>query len=276
MDAPRPPPRGLPAYPEAMPPLPRLPGIGAAALAIALYFALQTVLANLLLLLLAVGAGLARGTYSYAQMQAIIAGLLAQPDTRAWLVLVTLGSAAPLTVWLVRWRWRAIWSLGSPPGLGLAPARPHFLLLGLGLGIALPIAGGMLTQWLAHGHQVTQDIKQLGDGSSPPLRLLLALLVITLGPLVEEVLFRGLLLSTLLHRLRRGWAIGLSALLFGLVHLPDLNYLWYAVPNLVLLGAALAWLRLRAASLWPAVLAHGVNNLLAVLVWFGASAPHAG
>jgi membrane protease YdiL (CAAX protease family) len=273
MDAFRPT-RGLPVYPASIPPLPRLPGIGAAVAAIAVYFALQLVMANLLVLLLALGVGLDQGTHSYAGMQAIIATLLTNADNRAWLVLGTLGTAAPLTLWLVWRHWRAIWPLALPPGLGLAPARPAFLLLGLIVGIALPLVGGMLTQWLAHGHQVTQDIKQLGDGSSPPLRLLLAMLVVTLGPLVEEVLFRGLLLSALLHRLGRGRAIALSALAFGLVHLPDLNYLWYAVPNLVLLGVALAWLRLRAASLWPAVLAHGVNNLIAVLVWFGASATH--
>lgn len=276
MDAFRPPPRGLPAYPASIPPLPRLPGIGGALGAIALYFALQAVMANLLVLLLALGVGLTQGTPSYAGTQAIIATLLANADTRAWLVLGTLGGAAPLTLWLVRRHWGAIWPLALPPGLGLAPVRPAFLLLGLIVGIALPLVGGMLTQWLAHGREVTQDIKQLGDGSSPLLRLLLAVLVVTLGPLVEEVLFRGLLLSALLHRLGRGWAIALSALAFGLVHLPDLNYLWYAVPNLILLGVALAWLRLHAASLWPAVLAHGINNLIAVLVWFGASAPHGG
>jgi membrane protease YdiL (CAAX protease family) len=52
------------------------------------------------------------------------------------------------------------------------------------------------------------------------------------------------------------------------VHLPDLGFLWYAVPNLALLAAALAWLRLRSGSLWPAVVAHGMNNLLVVVAWF--------
>ena len=73
---------------------------------------------------------------------------------------------------------------------------------------------------------------------------------------------------------RTALAIGLSAGLFGLVHLPDLGYLWYAVPNLMLLGIGAAWLRLRSASLWPAVLAHGTNNLLAVAGWFILAPPH--
>ncbi|MEO8994469.1 MAG: CPBP family glutamic-type intramembrane protease [Rhodanobacter sp.] len=40
-----------------------------------------------------------------------------------------------------------------------------------------------------------------------------------------------------------------------------------------MLAAGLAWLRLRSKSIWPSVLAHGVNNLLAVLGWFIAVKP---
>jgi membrane protease YdiL (CAAX protease family) len=57
---------------------------------------------------------------------------------------------------------------------------------------------------------------------------------------------------------------------FGLAHLPGLQFQWYALPDLVLLGCVLAWLRLRSGSIWPAILAHGTNNLLAVLAWFVA------
>ncbi len=84
----------------------------------------------------------------------------------------------------------------------------------------------------------------------------------------EELLFRGVLLSALLRRMRAARAVAVSAVLFALVHLPDLRWLWYAVPNLALLGAALAWLRLRSGSLWPAVIAHACNNLLAMLAMF--------
>ena len=42
------------------------------------------------------------------------------------------------------------------------------------------------------------------------------------------------------------------------------------MPALALLRVALAWLRLRSGSLWPAVIAHGCNNLLAMLAMFVA------
>ena len=68
--------------------------------------------------------------------------------------------------------------------------------------------------------------------------------------------------------LRTAWAVLASAALFALVHQPDLHWLWYALPNLALLGVVLTWLRLRSGSLWPAVLAHAINNLLAMLALF--------
>jgi membrane protease YdiL (CAAX protease family) len=86
--------------------------------------------------------------------------------------------------------------------------------------------------------------------------------------LLEELLFRGVLLSALLRRWHVGWAVAASSLLFALIHLPGLDYQWYAVPNLLLLALMLAWLRLYSASIWPCVLAHAVNNVLAVAVWF--------
>jgi len=90
---------------------------------------------------------------------------------------------------------------------------------------------------------------------------------------VEELLFRGVLLSALIKRVHVGWAVTGSSLLFALVHLPGLDYQWYALPNLILLALLLAGLRLRSGSIWPAVLAHGANNLLAVAAWFVAINP---
>jgi membrane protease YdiL (CAAX protease family) len=65
----------------------------------------------------------------------------------------------------------------------------------------------------------------------------------------------------------------MTSALFALVHLSGLQFHWYAVPQLFLLALLLAWLRLHSGSIWPAVVAHGSNNLLAVAVWFVAVRP---
>jgi membrane protease YdiL (CAAX protease family) len=245
----------------------RLPHLGSAIGMIVLYFALQFLASALVGLALGFALGVS-GTPA-AGMEERIRAVLAQPDTNALLVILTLLLAASVTIVLVRRLWPAAWSHGAPPGLGLTrPGRPLFYLAAVLLGLALPIAGGWLTRWVAHGHEVTQDVKQIGGAASMALRIPMALVVVSLGPLVEELLFRGALLSALLRRVGAGWAVAVSSLLFACVHLPDLGFLWYAVPNLALLAAGLAWLRLRSGSLWPAVVAHGVNNLLAVTTWF--------
>ena len=100
------------------------------------------------------------------------------------------------------------------------------------------------------------------------MRVLLALMAVCVAPFVEELVFRGVLLSGLASRMRVGWAIVVSALIFGCAHLPDFKFAWYAIPTLVLLGLALGWIRIKTRSLWPAIVLHATNNFFAVLAWF--------
>lgn len=245
-----------------------MPGMWMAAALIATYFALQAVAAGLFVLVLGVAARFGNGWHA---VDGAMAATLAQPAMQALLVLLSLGVAAPLTLLLAHRRWPQLWSLARPPGFGFTPPRrPLLLVLAVAVGLVIPVLGGLLTQLLAQGHAVTQDIQQIGSRTPLALRIPLVLLVVSVGPVVEELLFRGVLLSALLQRWRVGWAIAISSLTFALVHLPGLQYQWYALPNLILLATALAWLRLRSDSIWPSILAHGTNNLLAVVAWFVA------
>jgi membrane protease YdiL (CAAX protease family) len=248
------------------------PGLWASAGLIASYFVLQLVAGMLFVLVFSVT--VAVGDAGQGGTEAAIAAIMQQPATLALLAMFSLGVAAPLTLWLAHRKWRSLWSLARPPGLGFAaPRRPLFFALAVLVGLSAPLLGGLLTQWLAHGHTVTQDIRQLGGATPMGLRIPLVLVVVGVGPLVEELLFRGVLLSALLRRWPVGWAVAASSLLFALIHLPGLHYQWYALPGLVLLALALAGLRLYSASIWPSVLAHASNNLLAVAVWFVAVHP---
>jgi membrane protease YdiL (CAAX protease family) len=243
------------------------PGLWPSAGLIATYFALQFVAGSVFVLV--VGAVVFFGHPDVAGLETAIGSVLQRPAMQALLAMFSLGVAAPLTLWLVHRQWKPLWSLPRPPGFGFAaPRHPLFFALAVLTGLAAPVLGGLLTEWLAHGHTVTQDIRQLGGVTPLALRIPLVLVVVCLGPLLEELLFRGVLLSALLRRWHVGWAVAASSLLFALIHLPGLDYQWYAVPNLLLLALMLAWLRLYSASIWPCVLAHAVNNVLAVAVWF--------
>lgn len=151
---------------------------------------------------------------------------------------------------------------GAGP-LGLRELAPRWCGLAL---LLLPVLLGLSSLWVlalqaAGVEPVAQQIAELFDGGVPlGVRLGLGLYAVLLAPLLEELLIRGLLLLPLARRLGGPAAVGITALVFGLLHLGDPQ----SVPPLVLLGAVLAWLRLRSGSLWPPVLLHIANNAVAL------------
>lgn len=80
------------------------------------------------------------------------------------------------------------------------------------------------------------------------------------GPFTEELYFRGLGCAVL-RRFGAAVAIVGTAVLWGLVH-----GLVEALPTLIVLGIGFGWIRMRYESIWPAFLAHGAYNGLAIAV----------
>ena len=79
-----------------------------------------------------------------------------------------------------------------------------------------------------------------------------------LAPLVEEIVFRGAILRTLLDMVskKNHWvAIMISAALFGLVHGNEAQFV-----NALLMGLLLGWMYYRTRSLVPGILLHWTNN----------------
>jgi len=87
--------------------------------------------------------------------------------------------------------------------------------------------------------------------------------VCLLAPVLEEMLFRGVLLRGLLTRYPRAQAIAVSALLFGLMHL---NIYQFVIGSL--LGLLLGWLFERTRSLIPCIGLHAAYN--SWLTWLAA------
>ena len=89
--------------------------------------------------------------------------------------------------------------------------------------------------------------------------LVLLLLIGVLPGVVEELLFRGYLQSRLLRRWHPVAAIFVSTLVFAAAHLDPIHVLG-VIPLGIWLGIV-AW---RAHSVWPAMLCHLFNNVVAV------------
>ncbi|MDO5111509.1 MAG: CPBP family intramembrane metalloprotease [Clostridia bacterium] len=77
-----------------------------------------------------------------------------------------------------------------------------------------------------------------------------------LAPVMEEVIFRGLVYTRLRQAMPQWIAMLLSALLFGLMH-GDPLWIAYAF----LLGCVMAFIYEKSGSLWGSILFHGVFNL---------------
>ncbi|MGM9482525.1 lysostaphin resistance A-like protein [Roseateles sp. NT4] len=76
-----------------------------------------------------------------------------------------------------------------------------------------------------------------------------------IAPLVEEMLFRGIILRSFLRQYERWPAILGSALLFGLSHM---NIYQCVAASVV--GLVIGWLYERTRSLWPGILLHAAYN----------------
>ena len=113
--------------------------------------------------------------------------------------------------------------------------------------------------------QRSQDVKRIFDQASGLELGLLVVAIVAIGPIAEEVLFRGALLRAIQRRSTTAWAIWGSALAFALVHvLLDVGS-GFAVPALVLLGLVSAWRAAQTGSLSQAIFLHAGFNILAVL-----------
>lgn len=258
----------LPA-PAAQPfPASPAPSVWMALGLVALYLALQVAGSALVIGVLAL---LQHRHAPGAAVASTLASLSAHPGAAVAQAILTVCVAAAGVIWLIHRRWPRLWSQAVPPGFGLA--RPHriaWAAAALAVGLLAPFLGGLVTRLLAGDHDITQNVQQLAQNAPLGWRLGLTAMAVTLAPLVEELLFRGVLLSSLIPRCGAALAALLSAGAFAAIHLPGLAWQWYALPELILLGVALAWLRLHYRSLWPSVLAHGANNALALTVLFGA------
>lgn len=84
-----------------------------------------------------------------------------------------------------------------------------------------------------------------------------------LAAICEELFFRGLLQKTLTERINKHAAIWLSAVIFSVIHLQFYGFL----PRM-LLGAAFGYMAMWSGSLWLPILAHFINNAIAVIAFF--------
>lgn len=179
--------------------------------------------------------------------------------------LVTLGG---VFAWLAG-RGHLTWQLSGPE----RPTWPRDVLVGLGVGavgfvivaVTVTVANELFGPFEAPTQGLLQTTTEGGLAT-----VLSVLVAVGMAPVVEEVIYRGVLFQAIRDRAGLGWAVGMSSLVFALVHF-EITQIPFRVA-LLLLGMWFALAFHRSRSLVVAVVGHAVfNGITVALALFGAT-----
>jgi membrane protease YdiL (CAAX protease family)/NAD-dependent dihydropyrimidine dehydrogenase PreA subunit len=147
--------------------------------------------------------------------------------------------------------WRsALIALGV--GVGCWLFSVVYRAIALGLGATPPASDGV-------------DLTRVFGSGAVGVVLTVAVIALA-GPVLEEVLLRGVVLGAVAARVGAWPAIVGCAVAFALLHAS----LWSFLP-LTVLGVGLGWLATRSRTLWPAIGAHVLYNAVLVAAAFYAA-----
>ncbi|HEX9522941.1 MAG TPA: type II CAAX endopeptidase family protein [Reyranella sp.] len=193
---------------------------------------------------------------------------------RGWAILIFLLALPVLlvpAVWLVRGQGTLV-IIAAFFGVGLLAVLAAVAPMGWA---ALPALGFRTVGWrpvvlgvlvtevlsvaVSHLGIEPEGMKEVGKIAREPGFVGSLLAMAVLAPLAEELVFRGLLYGWLASRWGTVLAWIVSSLAFAAAHVEPAHAV------LVLpLGLWFGWLRRRTDSLWPSLVAHMVNNGLAI------------
>jgi membrane protease YdiL (CAAX protease family) len=174
----------------------------------------------------------------------------------------------------------AMWALSATRGtgsfrrdFGLTIEFRHWWAIpaGFGLQIAVVLLTAPLLELLFPDGAPQQEVASLTEETTTLVeRLLIVAMVGVAAPVVEEMLFRGMLLSRLVRMMPPMWAVVAQAFLFAAIHLLDPSAI-AALPGLMIIGAVLGYAAIRTGNLSLPIMLHaGVNLTAAIILMFGA------
>ncbi|MDO5703283.1 MAG: CPBP family intramembrane metalloprotease [Lachnospiraceae bacterium] len=113
----------------------------------------------------------------------------------------------------------------------------------------------MITAYLPIRSDTYSRLEQSILAASPVVQILVICII---GPIAEELLFRGIIYRRLRDYTGTAWAAVLSGILFGVIH-GNLTQGVYAG----IFGVVLALVYEHYGTLWTVITAHIINNLMA-------------
>lgn len=143
------------------------------------------------------------------------------------------------------------------------PTRANLVIGVLIVAVLLPL--GDLTSWLTGRDLIPPavvDTYRSARDSGTVVLVLLAIALVIAAPLMEEVLFRGFVLPGYARSpLGPAGAILLTAVGWAVMHI---QYEWYYIGQIVVLGCVFGWLRWRSGSTILTIVLHAIVNATAL------------
>ena len=114
-----------------------------------------------------------------------------------------------------------------------------------------------------------EQMRQYLNFDQPATLIIMGVLAVILAPLAEEFVFRGMLFGAFHKTIG---VVGSAVLLSALWSVMHWGYSSQNLLALFLLGLLFAYITWRTGSLWPAIVGHTANNLVAVVALVSSQA----
>jgi uncharacterized protein len=133
-------------------------------------------------------------------------------------------------------------------------------------GPALVISIGLL-QLVLRAPEIEPPFEQMLG--SPSTIALFGIVAVILGPVAEELAFRGFLMPLLMRSLGAAGGIVVTGFVFGSIHGYEYQWSWQYMLLISLVGCIFGWARYRTQSTLASAIMHSTFNLtqFAALIW---------
>ena len=118
------------------------------------------------------------------------------------------------------------------------------------------LIGGILENMPGYDEMLNQYV-DLFEGIHPAILIFAGAFI---GPVCEEIIFRGIILKEFLKTYNPQKAIIFSSIIFGVIHLIPLQAI-----SAFFIGIVLAYVYYKTRSLWLPIIMHVLNNLIAFI-----------
>lgn len=138
----------------------------------------------------------------------------------------------------------------------------YWLLISVGVLVMIVIADQVFTKFLPQSETSFDQLLK----SSQQVKIAVVLLAITSAPIVEEVIYRGILYAGLRKQVGTVATVIGVTILFSSVHVLQYWGAWASMAGLTMLSLILTIVRAKTKSILPCVVIHFANNFFSSII----------